>query len=48
MPQRSGTFSPAVIEDIQVKAELGHYRSRGFGTLRPRTWATFSSGAGLR
>src|SRR5437899_8264373 len=37
----SGTYSPAVIEDIQVKAELGRYRIRGFGTLRPRTWATF-------
>ncbi|HYT94695.1 MAG TPA: FMN-binding glutamate synthase family protein, partial [Gemmataceae bacterium] len=40
-PQSSGTFTPAVIEDIQVKAELGRYRIRGFGTLRPRTWATF-------
>jgi glutamate synthase domain-containing protein 2 len=30
-----------VIEDIQVKAELGRYRIRGFGTLRPRTWSTF-------
>src|SRR5437588_1558 len=39
--QTSGTFTPAVIEDIQVKAELGRYRIRGFGTLRPRTWATF-------
>jgi glutamate synthase domain-containing protein 2 len=29
------------MEDIQVKAELGRYRIRGFGTLRPRTWATF-------
>ncbi len=37
----SGTFTPAVMEDIQVKAELGRYRIRGFGTLRPRTWATF-------
>ena len=37
----SGTYTPAVIEDIQVKAELGRYRIRGFGTLRPRTWATF-------
>src|SRR5438128_7024447 len=37
----SGTFTPAVIEDIQIKAELGRYRIRGFGTLRPRTWATF-------
>src|SRR5437870_12622881 len=40
-PQASGTYTPAVIEDIQVKAELGRYRIRGFGTLRPRTWATF-------
>jgi glutamate synthase domain-containing protein 2 len=40
-PQSSGTYTPAVIEDIQAKAELGRYRIRGFGTLRPRTWATF-------
>jgi glutamate synthase domain-containing protein 2 len=40
-PLRSGTYTPAVIEDIQAKAELGRYRIRGFGTLRPRTWATF-------
>ena len=39
--QTSGTYTPAIIEDIQVKAELGRYRIRGFGTLRPRTWATF-------
>ncbi|MBI4608031.1 MAG: FMN-binding glutamate synthase family protein [Candidatus Rokubacteria bacterium] len=32
----SGIFSPDVIEDIQVKAELGRYRIRGFGTLRDR------------
>src|SRR5713226_7380035 len=38
--QPSGTFTPAVIEDIQIKAELARYRIRGFGTLRPRTWAT--------
>ena len=37
----SGTYTPAVIEDIQIKAELGRYRIRGFGMLRPRTWATF-------
>src|SRR5438128_6409970 len=37
----SGTFTPAIMEDIQVKAELGRYRIRGFGTLRPRTWTTF-------
>jgi glutamate synthase domain-containing protein 2 len=39
--QASGTYTPAVIEDIQAKAELGRYRIRGFGTLRPRTWSTF-------
>jgi glutamate synthase domain-containing protein 2 len=39
--QPSGTYTPAVIEDIQAKAELGRYRIRGFGILRPRTWATF-------
>src|SRR5271166_6136025 len=38
---RSGTFTPGVIEDIQIKAELARYRIRGFGVLRPRTWATF-------
>lgn len=27
-------YSPEVIEDIQVKAQLGRYRIRGFGTLR--------------
>ena len=37
----SGTYTPEVIEDIQVKAELGRYRMRGFGTLRERRWATF-------
>ena len=37
----SGTFRPEVIEDIQAKAESGLYRMRGYGTLRPRTWATF-------
>lgn len=40
-PKPSGTFTPAVIEDIQIKAELGRYRIRGFGTLRERRWATF-------
>ena len=39
--QRSGTFTPGVIEDIQIKADLARYRIRGFGILRPRTWATF-------
>ena len=37
----SGTFQPEVIRDIQAKAESGLYRIRGYGTLRPRTWATF-------
>ena len=37
----SATFTPAVIEDIQIKADLGRYRIRGFGALRQRTWATF-------
>ncbi len=40
-PNPSGTYTPGIIEDIQAKAELGRYRIRGFGTLRPRTWATF-------
>src|SRR5947208_1467435 len=40
-PQASGIFQPAVIEDIQTKAETGLYRIRGYGTLRPRRWATF-------
>src|SRR4029077_14678893 len=39
--ERSGTFTPGVIEDIQIKAELARYRIRGFGILRPRTWSTF-------
>jgi methylamine---glutamate N-methyltransferase subunit C len=39
--QPSGTFTPAIIEDIQIKADLGRYRIRGFGTLRERRWATF-------
>lgn len=37
----SGTYTPGIIEDIHIKAELGRYRIRGFGVLRPRTWATF-------
>jgi methylamine---glutamate N-methyltransferase subunit C len=39
--QASATFTPAVIEDIQIKSELARYRIRGFGALRQRTWATF-------
>src|SRR5579864_9508336 len=38
--KHSHTFSPDVMEDIQVKAELGHYRMRGFGLLRERIWPT--------
>lgn len=37
----SGTFQPAVIDEIQAKAETGLYRIRGYGTLRQRRWATF-------
>src|SRR6516164_3916418 len=37
----SGVFLPHVIEEIQAKAESGLYRIRGYGTLRPRHWATF-------
>src|SRR6516162_11488867 len=37
----SATYLPEVIEDIQTKAETGLYRIRGYGTLRPRCWATF-------
>src|SRR5215831_8962359 len=37
----SAVFLPHVIEDIQAKAESGLYRIRGYGTLRPRHWATF-------
>ncbi len=36
VPRHSAIWSPEVIEDIQVKAELGHYRIRGFSTLRKR------------
>lgn len=39
--QSSGTFQPAVIDDIQTKAATGLYRIRGWGTLRERRWATF-------
>jgi hypothetical protein len=34
--RHSQIFRPQTIEDIQVKAELGRYRFRGFGTLRDR------------
>lgn len=39
--KHSHVYSPEVMADIQAKAEVGHYRIRGFGMLRPRTWATF-------
>jgi glutamate synthase domain-containing protein 2 len=39
--QPSGTFRPETIEDIQIKADTGLYRIRGYGTLRERRWATF-------
>jgi methylamine---glutamate N-methyltransferase subunit C len=39
--ETSAVFTPAVIEDIQIKSELARYRIRGFGALRQRTWATF-------
>ncbi|MDA1188762.1 MAG: FMN-binding glutamate synthase family protein [Chloroflexi bacterium] len=32
--RESSFYSPEIIEDIQVKARLGRYRIRGFGTLR--------------
>jgi methylamine---glutamate N-methyltransferase subunit C len=32
--RHSPIWTPAVIEDIQVKAELGHYRIRGFSTWK--------------
>lgn len=34
--QQSSIWRPDVIEDIQVKAELGRYRIRGFSSLRSR------------
>jgi len=37
----SQIYSPEVMEDIQVKAELGRYRLRGFGTIRPRPLPSF-------
>ena len=39
--RQSDIFTPEIIEDIQVKAELGRYRIRGYGTLRERRWSTF-------
>ncbi|MDI3327605.1 MAG: FMN-binding glutamate synthase family protein [Alicyclobacillaceae bacterium] len=34
LTRSSGLWRPEVIEDIQVKAALGRYRIRGFGTMR--------------
>jgi methylamine---glutamate N-methyltransferase subunit C len=34
--RHSPVYTPEVIAEIQDKAELGRYRIRGFGTLRPR------------
>jgi glutamate synthase domain-containing protein 2 len=39
--ETSSIFGPAVIQEIQNKAESGLYRMRGYGTLRQRRWATF-------
>ena len=39
--RQSLVFPPEVMEDIQVKAELGRYRFRGFGTIRPRPLPSF-------
>lgn len=33
--RQSPIWAPEVIEDIQIKAELGHYRFRALGPLRP-------------
>jgi hypothetical protein len=32
---RSRIFTPEVIDDIHVKAELGRYRMRGFSMFKP-------------
>ena len=37
----SQIYRPDVMDDIHVKAELGRYRFRGFGTLRPRPLPSF-------
>ena len=39
--RQSPVYRPDVMEDIHVKAELGRYRFRGFGTLRPRPLPNF-------
>ncbi len=37
----SPVYRPDVMEDIHAKADLGRYRFRGFGTLRPRPLPSF-------
>jgi len=37
----SQIYRPEVMDDIHVKAELGRYRFRGFGTLRPQPLPSF-------
>jgi methylamine---glutamate N-methyltransferase subunit C len=39
--RESQVFPPAVMADIHTKAELGRYRFRGFGTIRPRPLPSF-------
>ena len=39
--QTSGTYTAEVMQGIHTKAETGIYEIRGYGTLRPRRWATF-------
>ena len=39
--QTSGACTPRVMRGIHTKAETGLYEIRGYGTLRPRRWATF-------
>ena len=36
VPRQGSHWRPEIIDDIQVKADLGRYRIRGFGTLRNR------------
>ena len=36
VPRQGSHWSPEIIDDIQVKADLGRYRIRGFGILRNR------------
>ena len=39
--RHSTTWKPETIEDIQVKADLGRYRIRGFSALRDRPLPSF-------